>query len=72
MGQTLSHTHCLLSEEEQTVSGGKSEGRKERQKGRKEGVEEREEKEEEEEGRKISDLDPRYEEVSGLPWWSGG
>lgn len=49
----------------------KNEGRKERQKGRKEGVEERERRKKKE-GRKVSDLDPWYEEVSGLPWQSGG
>ena len=39
------------------------------ERGRKEGVEETGEKKEEE-GRKISDIDPRYKEVSGLPWQS--
>ena len=57
-----------MSEEEQTVSGGKNEGRKERQKERKEGVKERGEKEEEKKGRKISDIAPWYKEVSGHPW----
>ena len=39
------------------------------ERGREEGVAETGEKKEEE-GRKISDTDPRYKEVSRLPWQS--